>query len=292
MPRLSIFTNRAFIATVFIMAFTFVSGSAQNFCGRVVDENGQPLPYSTVRVQKRPIAAMSDSAGNFSLPITGLYKKDTLTVAYMGYMPLSIAATELVADSAYCFRLTPMPTALNEVTVGRAKGFKAKKQGNKRNNGMFRCFINGNTAGDTFGYEVHAKKNRRMLLDKVGFYFNEGEKQMRQMKFRINVYDMNGVKKGPTTKFVSILPKPIYFNYESGDETSGKFVYSLPDYVVLPTDAVVAIEFLEDLADSCLYFKGNMLGKKTWSRNLLDGEWDTSPFSTPFFIECVEETLK
>ncbi len=218
-------------------------------------------------------------------------KTDTITISYVGYQTATLPISQLNEDSIYSIRLQPLPMALNEVTVSRSNKFKVIKQGKKRNSGMFKCCLNGESAGDTFGYEVHAKKGKRMLLDKVGFFFVEGPNQMQRMKFRINVYDMNGAKKGPTSKFVNILPKPIYFDFVLGEQKSGKFIYSLPNYVMLPQNAVVEIELLENLNDNVFYFKANLLGKTTWSRTLKDTEWDKIPFSTPFFIECVEEQI-
>lgn len=264
---------------------------ANNFKGIVHDEDGNPLPYSTVRIKKRRVATLSDSGGIFDLNLTKAHSKDTAEVSYMGYQTANFPLDQIKADSVYCINLKPMPTILNEIIVNRSKKFKVKKQGKKRSSGMFKCFLNGESAGDTFGYEVRAKTGRRMLLYKVGFFFAEGPNQMQHMKFRINIYDMNGVKKGPTNKFIGILPKPIYFDFNLGEQKSGKFVYTLPNYVLLPQNAVVEIELLENLNENMFYFKANILGKKTWSRTLKDNEWDQNPFSTPFFIECIEEQI-
>ena len=111
---------------------------------------------------------------------------------------------------------------------------------------------------------------------------------MTNMKFRINVYDMSAVKKSPSSDFINILPKPIFFEYVLNDTLTGKFEYKIPEGVVLPKAALVEIEFLEDLGNHIFWFKSNLIGKKTWSRSLTNGLWEQNPFASPFFIECLE----
>lgn len=57
---------------------------------------------------------------------------------------------------------------------------------------------------------------------------------------------------------------------------------------MLPDRAMVEIEFLENLNDEVFWFKSNWFGKRTWSKSIIDGEWEKNPFAAPFFIECVE----
>lgn len=62
----------------------------------------------------------------------------------------------------------------------------------------------------------------------------------------------------------------------------------LPEQIVLPDDAMVEIEFLENLDDEMFWYKSNLIGGKSWSKLFMENIWVKTPFSTPFFIECVE----
>ena len=168
------------------------------------------------------------------------------------------------------------------------KKLKRRKQGKKHASGMMIATYSGDMAGETFGYEFHTPKNKKLILEKVGFYYIEGDKQLTRMKFRINVYDMSKVKSDPSAAFVNVLSKPIIFEYNYSDSDNGKFVYNLPQHIVLPRDAMVEIEFLEDLGEKILYFKSNLVGKKIWTKDLTSTFWMKESFGAPFFFECLE----
>lgn len=226
---------------------------AENIDGIVVDENGAPLPYSTVRILGKRLAVLGDSVGKFDLQIKKVDDKDTLTISYLGYETEKIAISQLEMGKSSCFQLRPIASMLNEVAVSpkiKSK-VKIKKQGKKHSWAFMKSCLDGEVAGDCFGYEFHSKKNKRLILDRVGFFYCEGEGQIK-------------------------------------DALSGKFEYILPEGIVLPKDAMVEIEFLENLNGEFFYFKSNLIGRRTWSKSILDGEWERNPFSTPFFVECVE----
>lgn len=236
------------------LALLAVVGSAQamgrEYIGVVVDENKEALPYATVRIKNRSIAALGDSVGEFRLTVKRPQNHDTLTISYLGYETKEIPGTALEEGSKFTVEMTPAPAELNSVTVIPAKKIKRKSKGKKHSSGMMLSFLDENMAGECFGYEFHAKKDSRLVLERVGFYYCKGKNQMTRMKFRINVYDMSEVKSDPSSEFVNILSRPIYFDYVlDKDKLSGKFVYELPECIVLPKDAMVEIEFLENLGN-------------------------------------------
>lgn len=255
--------------------------------GCVVDENMQQLPYATVRVKNKKLATLCDSVGKFSLQGERLTASDTLQVSYLGYIMHEIPLCEMSENQELIVELASSPVNLKEIVVKPSK-LKKLKKGKKHSWGLMTLFLDGQTMGECFGYEIHAKKGETLALSTIGFYYREGENQMTSMKFRINIYDMSTVKKSPSKDFKNILSKPIYFDCQITDSSAGKFEYSLSNPVVLPKDAMIEIEFLENLNDTKFWFKGNLLGKKTWNKSLIDGQWEKNPFATPFFIECLE----
>lgn len=263
--------------------------NARTVKGRVLDEHGEPLAYSTVKLKHSRVGVLSDTAGVFCISAKNVRDNDTLTVHYLGYDIYEIPLESLKDSEKIRIEMRPSATLLPEVTVIPAKKLKRRTKGKKHSWALLKTFLDGETAGDCYGYEFHAKKNKKLVLDKVGFFFCEGERQMKKMKFRINIYDMGNVKGSPTRDFVSVLSKPIYFDYNL-DETrkSGKFEFRLPECIVLPKDAMVEIEFLENLGDEMFWFKCNLVGRRTWDKYIDDDKWLLNPFATPFFVECLE----
>ena len=264
---------------------------AENITGLVTNENKQPLPYSTIRIMNRKIGCLSDSTGRFSLHVKGLNdKNDTLLISYLGYETKKIPLRQLREEAPLSFELSPAPTMLKEVSVypGKKNKTKTKKKGKNYNWGLLKGCLDGQTAGMTFGYEFHAKKNKTLILDKVGFFCCDGYNRMTKMKFRINVYDMSKVTTDPSKDFVSVVNKPVYFDYVLTDDSEQKFEYELPQQIILPKDAMVEIEMLEDLNEEKLWYRCNLVGERNWSKILSEDEWLRNPFATPFFIECIE----
>lgn len=278
------------ILLVIIISFlNYEISSAESFSGIVVNENNEPLPYSTIRVKKKRIATLGDRSGRFSISSRSLCPNDTIYVTYIGYEPLEFGVGESI-DSVRILKMNSSPTLLNEVSVSDASKIKqkTKRKGKKHGWSLIKTCITGKTLGDTYGYEFHTSKNKQLFLDKVGFYYCEGNSQVSEMNFRINVYDMSLVKTDPTRDFINILDSPIYFEYRLGDDPSGKFEFQLPEPIALPDDAMIEIEFLENLGNEFFWFKSNLVGGKTWSKLFAENIWTKTPFSTPFFVECIE----
>lgn len=272
------------VPVIVLMALVAVAAGGRTVETLVVDESRSPLPFPTVKVKGKRIAALGDSVGRVQLASERLAADDTLRVSYVGYEPVEILAGTV--DSV--IELRPSAIALEQVTV-RPRKYKIRRKGKKHSGGMMKCLFDGDMAGESFGYEFHAKNDRRLLLDRVGFFYCAGDSQMMNMKFRINVYDMSEVKKAPTNRFKNVLMAPVYFDFAIAEPGDGKFTYTLPEPILLPKDAMVEIEFLENFSGRVLWFKSNLIGKNTWYRDMRDGQWwDLNPFAAPFFVECAE----
>jgi len=79
--------------------------------GKVVDENGQGLPGTTVSIKGKTTGVAADMNGNFSISVD---ESDTLVFSFVGYTPLeeSTAGRTVINVS-----LTPETTRLEEVVV-------------------------------------------------------------------------------------------------------------------------------------------------------------------------------
>lgn len=177
---------------------------------------------------------------------------------------------------------------LGVVSLGLWAAGDSQTAGKKHACGMFKSVLNEQKAGDSYGYEFHAKDGKSHTLNKVGFYFKNGDKQMSKMRFGVNVYDMSNVKGNMSSAFVKVNEAPLEFEYVLGSEDKGKYEYVLPNSVKLPKDAMVEIVFLEDMGDQILWYKSNLVGKWSWGKSATDKEWVKSPFAGPFFVEVSE----
>ncbi len=279
---------KGIVAVVLAFLFAEPSAGAAVLRGKVVDcDNGEPLPYATIKVRNRYGGAIADTAGVFEL--YGRFQAgDTVVVSYVGYKAADVIAGSLAVDSACtAIRLEPLVMPLPEMSV-RPKKQKRKRAGKKYATGMFSCCFNGKTQGEAMGYEFHSKEGCSMWLDRVGLYVKNEPVVADSIKFRVNIYDMSKVHTDPTTDFVNVLKTPIVFDYKKKDIQNGVYQYVLPELIRLPEHAMVEIEFLEDVGDRVLLYKCNMMGKNSWSRSGDEFWWCKNPAAGPFFIECLE----
>lgn len=254
-------------------------------------EQRNPLEFANVSLLHHNVATICDKSGHFSLAINDSITIDSLVVSYVGY---SKTILPIVGDEFRHIELSQCPVSLNELHVPVPKKIKKHTIGKKHSSGLVLSVIcDGDslnpspTKGETYGFEVHSRKNKSWLT-KVGFYIKESYEMMDSMPFRINVYDMRNVKTCPTVDFENVLDKPITFLFTKDKVADGKYTYILPEPILLPQEAMIEIEFLENMNGRFFFYKGNMVGKSTWTKSYGVKMWDKCPFSTPFFIEYME----
>ncbi len=260
------------------------------FYVRAVDEqNGAAIPYCSFSLVKSKSKGISNAGGLIRLDseIYRIVKGDTLLCRSFGYegilFPLDYDSG--VSDTL----LVRLRVILPDLEVFSKKGRKLKRRviGKKNNHGIMNCIIHdldsSFTAMDiTSGFEVRTKKGISELT-KFGLYIKQHEKMMTNMIFRINIYDMSDVNEAPTDKFKIVHP-PIYVEFDKSMVPKDKFTYEFPAPVILPSKAMVEIEFTEPLNGKIIWTKGNLIGGSVWCRlNSVFGDKD--PLVRPFFIE-------
>lgn len=86
------------------------------FKGVVLDENGEPLPGATVRVQGTVFGAGTNSQGEFNIRVDE-EKTYTLIISYMGYDPVELQERPAVNPERLTVKLKPSQNNLEEVVV-------------------------------------------------------------------------------------------------------------------------------------------------------------------------------
>ncbi len=107
---------KGIVAVVLAFLFAEPSAGAAVLRGKVVDcDNGEPLPYATIKVRNRYGGAIADTAGVFEL--YGRFQAgDTVVVSYVGYKAADVIAGSLAVDSACtAIRLEPLVMPLPEM---------------------------------------------------------------------------------------------------------------------------------------------------------------------------------
>ena len=108
----------------------FILALVSTFVGRVVDQNGEPVPYATVYPEIAPEWGTATNNDGFFRFEANLTKDSRVIVSYIGYKKKSVLAEQLMPiDSGYyTIRLQEQPIALEETVIAAKKS----KQRNKR----------------------------------------------------------------------------------------------------------------------------------------------------------------
>lgn len=113
-----------------LLLFSFLGTWATTYSGRVVDQNGQPIPYATVYPEIQPeLGTATNNDGFFSFE-ADLPDTSRVILSFIGYEKQTVPACHLSTLNLQpsTFTLTEQPIALEETVVAA----KASKQRNKR----------------------------------------------------------------------------------------------------------------------------------------------------------------
>ena len=110
----------------------FILALVSTFIGRVVDQNGEPIPYATVYPEIAPEWGTATNNDGFFRFEANLTKDSRIIVSYIGYEKKTVLAESLYSvspeDGLYSVILKEQPIALEETVVAAKKS----KQRNKR----------------------------------------------------------------------------------------------------------------------------------------------------------------
>ena len=102
-----------------LVIFTGITGNAQSIKGRVVDDKGEPIPFSTIYVTELSYGAAANAEGEFRLSVpAGTY---SCVFQSLGYQPLTREVDALSNKNEINITLFPVTYELSQVIISGKK---------------------------------------------------------------------------------------------------------------------------------------------------------------------------
>lgn len=248
--------------------------------GRVSGQDGDVIPYATLRILHKPIGTLTDSAGVFALSLDGSLLNDTISFSSLGYEEELVPISRITGSDTLDIVLASKPYSIQEVVVMPLKT-KIKTFGRTSMSGPFEVQIaSGKQEG--CGVGVRVKVPKRAWITSVSMGWIQRYDCVRRMPFRLNVYEkIDG-------EWVIENRPPVMFTYldtELGE--NGRFEYKLPDPLMIQGDKMIEFEFLEPMGDKSIYFRSNIMAGHT---NFHSREgWESIPTGGSFAVTAIVE---
>lgn len=114
--------------TILSLLLAVLCAQAAIYTGRVVDQQGEPVPFATVYLESHPeVGTATGQNGLFTLE-TDLPASSPLMISFIGYKVLRLPLKTFLSDPPAQVVLTEQPIALQETVITA----KASKQKNKK----------------------------------------------------------------------------------------------------------------------------------------------------------------
>ena len=114
-----------------VLFFCFHIAHAQNITARVIDaSNNRPLGYAIVLYHSQQHVIYTDVSGYFSINKDSLEKKDSVTVQFVGFQKISIAAVDL--KDGLVIKMIPKMQSLQPVIVSNCRKTETYELNKKR----------------------------------------------------------------------------------------------------------------------------------------------------------------
>ena len=172
-----------------------------NIRGRIIDENGKPIPYANIGVLNKNVGTLSDPDGSFEIVLPSSLVHDSLLVSSIGFetlrMPISKLSTAL---SPIKIQINSKATLLNEITVS----------GKKLNRKVARLGWMGGKDGVLPLDTIMGGGAVALLVTSPGIPFNLEKLQVRIMynskdtlKLRFHVFEFDSLRQQPGNELLT-----------------------------------------------------------------------------------------
>lgn len=243
--------------------------SQTSITGRVINEDNEPIPYSSIGIQDSNIGTISDENGNYKLIIPhGL--NENIIFTSIGYMDGNISKNELVRNPNITLKYNPI-TLENIVII--TKKFKEKTIGQKSKpmitfSKMFDKNVPTIEQGNIFDIYLKTK------LKSYNFYIIPSSK-FAEITLKVNIYSIKNATPDKILLSENILYKTNSTGWQNIDLNSYGLIFNDLNQIAI-TLQLVNFKLLENND-----FIFGISAKKSISDDLLfryqnQGEWEKS----------------
>ncbi len=93
-----------------------------NVTGKIIDENGKPIPYANIGILDKNVGTLSDPDGSFEITLPTSMTNDSLIFSSIGFETLKLPVNKLPTKSTpITIRINSTATLLSEITVSDKK---------------------------------------------------------------------------------------------------------------------------------------------------------------------------
>ena len=161
--------------------------------GQVTDsQTGEPMRYVNMGLLNRETGTVTDTVGQFHLPVDEKWGDDTLRISCIGYRPVEYRVSDLLGrDMPLQIKMDKQVNELNEVVV-IAKAFRRKTLGNKTESRFLSTGFRYDQLGAEMGIRIRIRKPA-VAVD--AFHFSISYNRLSTPSvFRVNFYDIQNGK--------------------------------------------------------------------------------------------------
>jgi CarboxypepD_reg-like domain len=257
--------------------------------GVIIDQESKlPLAYTNIGIADQPFGTLSDTSGNFSIPINKENLSDTLLVSLTGYYTKRIAVSDFMATNDKTIRLTIKFTELKEVIVTNKKQ-NTEIIGRQGDGKLVQLSVHNKTSaeetiGSELGMRIKTKRTDATLKD-LNWYISANN--FDQIKFRINVYS---IKDGwPDTL---ICNKQIFASV--GKFKTGWINIDLEPYAIaINGDFIITLQWVESNTEkkekpiTMLPVALTPFSKNAYARIASQDKWKKMGVSLSFYVTLI-----
>lgn len=238
-------------------------------------KNNLTLPYVNVGILNKDVGTITNSKGEFELPLMESNAKDTLRFSMVGYEPIVIYLKDVYERKQLVLniRMRERADELGEIIISDKK-LTTKILGNKTNS----RFFGGKFASGDLGSEIVIRirvNDTPTYLDT--FSFNISYNQGDTATYRVNIYENRGGLPGKNILTENIMVKIV-------GET-GKIDVDLSKYNAIVTDDFfIGLEWVEGRSNSGIVFSAGFANKGTYYRKASQGRWKKYAMGVGFHV--------
>lgn len=247
-----------------------------------------PIPYHTLRLHPHNKVILANEDGSVFIDTTQISSSDSLSISCLGYSPKTILIDSIKSiNIPTIITLSPKIYQLQEVLVVPQLHFKEKTIGKKHSSGLANIPFQ-ERKGSHIGFIVTNEKKQTWLKE-VGFFINEHPNKLQAMNFRVTIYEFDKISGHQSSEFRPIIGSDFIIHYDETLISNNKFCFQLNNPILLPTHALIGLEFLDDMNGQIIPFRNNIFGKSIWSKSINSDFWVKLPIATPFFLKFLEQ---